>query len=99
MLEKQNTRQRRKKNIALLAVFLFMRTQQTKQAGPNFDISKTHLMVPTLPLCPSDKMIAPIWACHYGPLTTSKGPNDIVTTAYDNTAELLTCVKNWRKFL
>ena len=40
MQEKQNTRQRRKKNIALLAVFLFMRTLQTKQAEPNSDISK-----------------------------------------------------------
>ena len=58
-----------------------MRTLQTKQAEPNSDISKTHPMVPTLPLCPIDKMIAPIWACHYGPLMTSKGPNDIVTTA------------------
>ena len=58
-----------------------MRTQQTKQAEPNSDISKTHPMVPTLPLCPIDKMIAPIWACHYSPLMTSKGPNDIVTTA------------------
>ena len=60
---------------------LFMRTQQTKQAEPNPDISKMRPMVTTLPLCPIDKMIAPIWTCHYGPLTTSKGPNDIVTTA------------------
>ena len=27
------------------------------------------------------KMIAPFWACHYGPLTTSKGPNDDVKWA------------------
>ena len=31
-----------------------------------------------LPVGRVDKMIVPVWACHYGLMSLSKGPNDVV---------------------
>ena len=39
-------------------------------------ISTTNVLLPFTSLGRVDKMIVPLWACHYGPMGFSKGLNE-----------------------
>ena len=39
-------------------------------------ISTTNVLLPFTSSRQVDKMIVPLWACHYGLMASSKGPNE-----------------------